>query len=125
MPAVLVDVADHVMTVTLNRPEKKNAVNCAVMCHLYDAWNRVDEDDGRIELFEAMEKVRLAAEDGDLGEGLDRPRTLRFAVDREKHGTDDVVAQRTEPAASGAVTFDQPVADRLHEARGAQLRIER
>jgi enoyl-CoA hydratase len=45
MPAVLIDVADHVMTVTLNRPEKKNAVNCEVMCHLYDAWKRVDEDD--------------------------------------------------------------------------------
>lgn len=45
MPAVLIDVADHVMTVTLNRPEKKNAVNCEVMCHLYDAWQRVDADD--------------------------------------------------------------------------------
>lgn len=45
MPAVLIDVADHVMTVTLNRPEKKNAVNCEVMCHLYDAWKQVDEDD--------------------------------------------------------------------------------
>ena len=45
MSAVLIDVADHVMTVTLNRPEKKNAVNCEVMCHLYDAWKQVDEDD--------------------------------------------------------------------------------
>lgn len=45
MSAVLIDVTDHIMTVTLNRPEKKNAVNCEVMCGLYDAWNRVDEDD--------------------------------------------------------------------------------
>jgi enoyl-CoA hydratase len=30
--------------VTLNRPEKKNAVNCEVMCRLYDAWLRLDED---------------------------------------------------------------------------------
>ncbi len=45
MPAVLVDVQSHVMTVTLNRPEKKNAVNSEVMCRLFDAWKRVDEDD--------------------------------------------------------------------------------
>jgi enoyl-CoA hydratase len=45
MPAVLIDVDDHVMTVTLNRPEKRNAVNCEVMCRLFDAWQRVDEDD--------------------------------------------------------------------------------
>ncbi len=45
MSAVLVDVQNHVMTVTLNRPEKKNAVNCEVMCRLFDAWKRVDEDD--------------------------------------------------------------------------------
>ncbi len=45
MPAVLTDVADHVLTVTLNRPEKKNAVNAEVMCRLVDAWERLDSDD--------------------------------------------------------------------------------
>lgn len=45
MPAVLIDKSDGVMTVTLNRPEKKNAVNCEVMCLLYDAWKEVDADD--------------------------------------------------------------------------------
>ena len=45
MPAVLVDKTDGVMTVTLNRPEKKNAVNCEVMCLLYDAWKEVDAND--------------------------------------------------------------------------------
>ncbi len=45
MSAVLVDVSNHVMTVTLNRPEKKNAVNCEVMCRLFDAWKQVDADD--------------------------------------------------------------------------------
>jgi len=45
MSVVLVDAKDHVLTVTLNRPEKKNAVNCEVMCLLYDAWVRLDEDD--------------------------------------------------------------------------------
>jgi enoyl-CoA hydratase len=31
--------------VTLNRPEKRNAVNCEVMCRLYDAWVELDRDD--------------------------------------------------------------------------------
>jgi enoyl-CoA hydratase len=44
-PAVLVDVEDGVLVVTLNRPEKKNAVNSEVMCRLYDAWVRLDAED--------------------------------------------------------------------------------
>jgi enoyl-CoA hydratase len=44
-PAVIVEQDGHILTVTLNRPEKRNAVNCEVMCRLYDAWVRLDEDD--------------------------------------------------------------------------------
>jgi enoyl-CoA hydratase len=44
-PAVIVEKDGHVLTVTLNRPEKRNAVNCEVMCRLYDAWNELDRDD--------------------------------------------------------------------------------
>jgi enoyl-CoA hydratase len=45
MPAVIVEKDAHVLTVTLNRPEKRNAVNCEVMCLLYDAWRDLDADD--------------------------------------------------------------------------------
>ncbi len=45
MTVVLLDASDGILTVTLNRPEKKNAVNCEVMCRLYDAWQRLDEDE--------------------------------------------------------------------------------
>lgn len=45
MPAVIVEKDGAVLTVTLNRPEKKNAVNSEVMCRLYDAWNQLDADD--------------------------------------------------------------------------------
>lgn len=45
MPAVLVEKEGHILTVKLNRPEKKNAVNCEVMCRLVDAWKQLDEDD--------------------------------------------------------------------------------
>ena len=44
MPAVIVEKDGHVLTVTLNRPEKKNCVNSEVMCHLCDAWTQLDED---------------------------------------------------------------------------------
>jgi enoyl-CoA hydratase len=45
MPAVLIEKDGSVLTVTLNRPEKRNAVNCEVMCRLYDAWHDLDADD--------------------------------------------------------------------------------
>jgi enoyl-CoA hydratase len=43
--AVLVEKDGPVLVVTLNRPEKRNAVNCEVMCRLYDAWVELDRDD--------------------------------------------------------------------------------
>ncbi|MBW2233210.1 MAG: crotonase/enoyl-CoA hydratase family protein [Deltaproteobacteria bacterium] len=45
MSVVLVEKNGHILTVTLNRPEKKNAVNSEVMCRLFDAWNQLDADD--------------------------------------------------------------------------------
>ena len=44
-PVVIVEQEGAVLVVTLNRPEKKNAVNSEVMCRLYDAWVRLDQDD--------------------------------------------------------------------------------
>jgi enoyl-CoA hydratase len=43
-PAVLVERDGHVATVTLNRPEKKNAFNCEMLCRLADAWDLIDDD---------------------------------------------------------------------------------
>ena len=34
----------RVLVVTINRPEKKNAANAEVLCRMYDAWVRLDED---------------------------------------------------------------------------------
>ena len=45
MTAVLVEREGHTLIVTLNRPEKKNAVNSEVMYRLYDAWVELDADD--------------------------------------------------------------------------------
>jgi enoyl-CoA hydratase len=43
-PAVVVEKDGGVLTVTLNRPEKRNAINCEAMCRLYDAWVELDRD---------------------------------------------------------------------------------
>jgi enoyl-CoA hydratase len=44
-PAVLVERDGHVVTVTLNRPDKKNAFDAEVLCRLCDAWDLIDGDD--------------------------------------------------------------------------------
>ena len=44
MPALLAEQSGHVLTVMINRPEKKNAVNAEVLCGLTDAWKRLDDD---------------------------------------------------------------------------------
>lgn len=42
---VLTERRDHVLLITLNRPEKMNSLNQAMMAGLADAWARVREDD--------------------------------------------------------------------------------
>ena len=41
---MLVERDGHVVTLTLNRPAKKNAFNGEVLCRLADAWDMVDGD---------------------------------------------------------------------------------
>jgi enoyl-CoA hydratase len=43
--AVLVKRDGHIATLTLNRPEVKNAVNAEVLVRLADAWDLIDSDD--------------------------------------------------------------------------------
>jgi enoyl-CoA hydratase len=43
-PAVLVERDGHVVTITLNRPDKRNAFNAEVLCRLCDAWDLIDGD---------------------------------------------------------------------------------
>jgi len=43
-PAVMIDRAEHIVTVTLNRPEKRNAFNAEMLCLLADAWDMIDAD---------------------------------------------------------------------------------
>ena len=42
--ALLAEKDGHILTVTINRPDKKNAVNAEVLCGLNDAWHRLDAE---------------------------------------------------------------------------------
>ncbi|HQV58162.1 MAG TPA: crotonase/enoyl-CoA hydratase family protein [Ilumatobacteraceae bacterium] len=43
-PLVLVEANGGILTVTINRPEKRNATNAEVLCRLLDAWKQLDSD---------------------------------------------------------------------------------
>ncbi|MBF6211861.1 crotonase/enoyl-CoA hydratase family protein [Nocardia puris] len=44
MPHCLVEKRDHVLVVTMNRPEARNALSAEMMAIMRDAWDRVDSD---------------------------------------------------------------------------------
>ncbi len=43
-PAVLIEKKNHICTVTINRPDKKNSINPEVLVRLSDAWKDCNED---------------------------------------------------------------------------------
>jgi enoyl-CoA hydratase/carnithine racemase len=43
-PALLVEREGYVVTLTMNRPEVKNALNPEMLCRLADAWDLIDGD---------------------------------------------------------------------------------
>jgi enoyl-CoA hydratase len=45
-PALLVERDGHVVTVTMNRPEARNALNPEMICRMADAWDMIDADEG-------------------------------------------------------------------------------
>jgi len=43
--ALLTEKIGHILLVTINRPEKRNAVNAEVLCGFSDAWQELDNND--------------------------------------------------------------------------------
>jgi len=43
--AILVDIADHVATITLNRPDKMNSFNHAMARELRETWEKIRDDE--------------------------------------------------------------------------------
>jgi enoyl-CoA hydratase len=68
-PAVLVERDGHVVTVTLNRPEKLNAFNAEVLVRLSDAWDMVDSDPD-------VRAVVLTGANGNFSAGADLDRLV-------------------------------------------------
>ena len=68
-PAVLVERDGHVLTLTLNRPDKRNAFNAEVLCLLCDAWDLLDSDP---ELRVAI----MTGADGNFSAGADLDRLV-------------------------------------------------
>jgi len=62
--ALRVEKEGHVLTLTLNRPARKNAFNPEILCRLCDAWDRIDEDDD-------IRVAILTGADGNFSAGAD------------------------------------------------------
>ncbi|TDV55990.1 enoyl-CoA hydratase/isomerase family protein [Actinophytocola oryzae] len=69
---VLVDVADHVLTITLNRPEAMNSFNEAMLADFELVWREVrDDDDVHVVVLRAAGD-RAFCTGMDVKEGIDR-----------------------------------------------------
>jgi enoyl-CoA hydratase len=78
MPDALVEVEDHVMTVTMNRPKRFNALTFQMYARMADAWKRAAEDDD-------IRAIILTGAEGNFCSGMDL-RAMAGDVD----GTDDL-----------------------------------
>lgn len=63
-PALLIEHDGHIVTLTMNRPDVKNAINPEMLCRLADAWDMVDADP-------EVRCVILAGAGGDFCAGAD------------------------------------------------------
>ncbi|MEC9203861.1 MAG: enoyl-CoA hydratase-related protein, partial [Actinomycetota bacterium] len=64
MPDCLVEKDGHVLTVTLNRPQRRNAMTLAMFARLADAWDLVEEDLD-------IRAIILTGADGNFSAGMD------------------------------------------------------
>src|SRR2546430_4193283 len=68
-PAVLYEKRDGIATVTMNRPEVRNAINAEMLCRLADAWQDINDDATvRAVIFTGTGEQAFSA-----GAGLPRP----------------------------------------------------
>lgn len=75
-PHLLVEREGHVVTLTMNRPEARNAFGNEMLCRLADAWDEVDADDG-------VRAVILTGAGGHFCAGADLKAMARGAADDE------------------------------------------
>ena len=74
MSDILTDVTDGVLTITFNRPEKKNSITAAMYASMADALAQASEQDTiRVVVFQGSEVIFSAG--NDIADFLDRPPT--------------------------------------------------
>ena len=87
---LLVDVADHVATITINRPDKRNALNAAVRREIIDALDHFSSDDTArvIVITGAGDKAFIAG--ADINEFAERTAVEQRAVMAERRVFDEI-----------------------------------
>src|SRR5690606_36431831 len=93
-PAVIVERDGHVVTLTLNRPDKRNAFDAEMLCRLADAWDMIDADDD-------VRVAIMTGAGGNFSAGADRdpPRGARPAR-QPAEGEDEARGRAGESAQS-------------------------
>ena len=123
MNTVLYDVADGIATLTLNRPDRLNAVNGTVIRELVEAFDRADADDG-VRAVIVTGAGRAFCAGADLGAGAttfdgrgDDPESHRdgggLVTLRIFESKKPVIAAINGPAVGFGITFTLPMDVRL------------
>ena len=74
-PVVLYEVKDRIAFITMNRPEKRNALNGELMVAIGEAWDRFENDpDALVAIFSGAGKAFCAGADRSREEGAYSPR---------------------------------------------------
>ncbi|MCB2028947.1 MAG: enoyl-CoA hydratase/isomerase family protein, partial [Rhodoferax sp.] len=72
MSDILTDVTDGVMTITFNRPDKKNSITAAMYAAMADALAQAKEQDAvRVVVFQGNETIFSAG--NDIADFLEKP----------------------------------------------------
>jgi len=85
---LLVEKSEHIVTVTFNRPEAKNAFSLEMLARLADAWDMIDGDpDVRVAVLTGAQGVFSAGADLKLmhSDQSDNPWQARFKENPELH----------------------------------------
>lgn len=80
-PPLLVERDGHVVTLTLNRPAKRNAFNAEMLCRLFDAYQEIDDDAD-------VRAVVLTGADGNFSAGADLDRLVSALMKGEPPETE-------------------------------------
>ncbi len=89
-PALLVERDGHVLTLTMNRPHVRNALNPEMLCRMADAWRLANGDDD-------VRAVVLTGADGQFCAGADLDKLVLRSLENLPPEDDFELRCRTDP----------------------------